>query len=485
MNAHGSADRIEKLVELSYCNPFANERRRLERELLGSARTAVWSVGQANEESVALRALAEQLLRDMPRAERTRRTEMYEQLVFYVLYYRHTDAIEELIRGRLTRPGKIFQTLRQEVQEYRLNVNPAELFAVFFQIRRAFDGIYSAIVGSTDMAGQLRAAIWETIFTHDMRRYQKSLVHRRFDFPTIIMGPSGTGKELVAQAIAMGRHIPYDERRGDFAEPFAELLLPLNLSALSPTLIESELFGHRRGAFTGAIEDRIGWLEKCSERGVVFVDEIGELDMSLQVKLLRVLQDRQFQRIGETRSRTFKGKIIAATNRSLEHEIEAGRFRADLYYRLCADIIRTPTLSELTEGNRDELRQMVRFISTRLLGEESERDRLVEQVMTTIRRDVGGSYPWPGNFRELEQCVHRVLIRGGYKPATTSAATRPLAAQIENVDLTADELLDRYCRIAYERCGSYLAASKKLKLDRRTVLARVERSKTALSTAGD
>ena len=109
--------------------------------------------------------------------------------------------------------------------------------------------------------------------------------------------------------------------------------------ALPATLVESELFGHRRGAFTGAVQDRAGWLEACPAHGTVFLDEIGELEPALQVKLLRVLQERTFHRIGDTRERRFSGKLIAATNRDLAAEIQAGRFREDLYYRLCADVI--------------------------------------------------------------------------------------------------------------------------------------------------
>ncbi len=111
-------------------------------------------------------------------------------------------------------------------------------------------------------------------------------------------------------------------------------------------MIESELFGHCKGAFTGAVADRQGWLEVCGEPGTVFLDEIGELEHSIQVKLLRVLQTQQFSRVGETKSRSFEGKFIAATNRELELEIQGGRFREDLYYRLCADQIQTPTLRE-------------------------------------------------------------------------------------------------------------------------------------------
>src|SRR5205814_4034775 len=132
-----------------------------------------------------------------------------------------------------------------------------------------------------------------------------------------------------------------DPKTKAFALDFTQSFIALNLSALSPTLIESELFGHRRGAFTGALEDRAGWLETCPPLGTVFLDEIGELDPAIQVKLLRVLQSRVFQRLGETRDRSFNGKIISATNRDPNSTANGGgfrrRLRPDLYYPHCPD----------------------------------------------------------------------------------------------------------------------------------------------------
>jgi two-component system, NtrC family, response regulator HydG len=124
-------------------------------------------------------------------------------------------------------------------------------------------------------------------------------------------------------------------------------------------VIESELFGHRRGAFTGALEDRQGWLEICGPDGTMFLDEIGELDQELQVKFLRVLQTRSFQRLGETKPRMFLGKIVAATHRDLDQGPEAGWFREDLYYRLGADRIQTPSLRERIAADPNELWLMV------------------------------------------------------------------------------------------------------------------------------
>src|SRR5262249_14365870 len=244
---------------------------------------------------------------------------------------------------------------------------------------------------------------------------------------------------------------------------------------LSPTLIESELFGHRRGAFTGALEDRAGWLEVCERFGTVFLDEVGDVDPAIQVKLLRVLQTRTFQRLGDTKSRTFHGKIIAATNRDLAHEIQAGRFREDFYYRLCSDIIATPPLAEQLRESPSELRYLVLFLAARIVGQE-EAQALADEVTAWIAAHLGPAYPWPGNVRELEQCVRNVLIRGEYRPPARPApsARGELTAQLMAGGLTAEELLCRYCTLVYAETGSFQETARRLGLDRRTVRNKVD-----------
>src|SRR5262249_46193683 len=189
-----------------------------------------------------------------------------------------------------------------------------------------FHHTFRQIYGGSTPAARLRAAVWESIFTNDRRRYVRSLYARMSDITTLVVGESGTRKELVARAIALSRYVAFDPRRHAFAEDWASAFVAVNLSALAPALIESELFGHRRGAFTGALEDRAGYFETCAQAGTVFLDEIGELGGEIQVKLLRVLQGRTFQRAGETRERPFRGKVIAATNRDLAAEIHDRRF---------------------------------------------------------------------------------------------------------------------------------------------------------------
>ena len=234
--------------------------------------------------------------------------------------------------------------------------------------------------------------MWQSIFTHDVRRYRAALYDRMADIPTLITGESGTGKELVARAIALSRYIPFEARTQSFAADAAAAFYAVNLSALSPTLIESELFGHRRGAFTGAAQDRAGWFETCGRHGAVFLDEIGELDAAIQVKLLRVLQTREFQRIGETTPRRFAGKVIAATNRDLAQEIAAGRFREDFYYRICADLIATPTLREQLADAPEDLRNLLRIVAGRVAG-AAEADRLATRWSSGSARISGPTTP--------------------------------------------------------------------------------------------
>src|SRR5262249_18680937 len=188
----------------------------------------------------------------------------------------------------------------------------AHVLSLFFQVRRAFHYIFRAIFGASPAAARLRASVWESVFTRNLRRYRSHLYDRMNDIPALVTGESGAGKDLVARAIGLSGYIPFDTGRKRFAVAFRPSYVALSVSSLSPTLLESELFGHRRGAFTGASEDRAGWLEQCGAYGTVFLDEIGELVGDVQVKLLRVLQNREIVRIGETTPRRFEGRLVAA-----------------------------------------------------------------------------------------------------------------------------------------------------------------------------
>jgi len=301
------------------------------------------------------------------------------------------------------------------------------------------------------------------------------------ELATLITGPSGTGKELVARAIALSQYVAFDSSKQAFTDRPNEDFIALNLSALSQALIESELFGHCRGAYTGATSDRTGWLESCPPHGAVFLDEIGELDPAIQVKLLRVVQNRVYSRLGETSERPFAGKIIAATNKDLAEAMQAGQFRQDLYYRLCSDRIETPSLAEQVADCPEALPSLVRLIAQRVAADEAE--VLAEEVQTWIANHLDEDYPWPGNIRELEQCVRNVLVRQEYVPRQmlknlppkTNVVPTPawLAEAVEGA-LTADDLVRPYCTSVYARLGNYEQTAKLLKLDRRTVRSKID-----------
>jgi len=206
----------------------------------------------------------------------------------------------------------------------------------------------------------------------------------------------------------------------------------------------------------------------------VFLDELGDLDMAIQVKLLRVIETRTFHPVGDTASLRFQGKLIAATNRDLGAGIRQGRFREDLYYRLCSDQISTPSLRQQLADSPHMLRELVVYMARKVAGAEAE--EFAAEAVKWVEQNLGPDYAWPGNYRELEQCVRNVLIRHDYKPSIQAVQVPEdlLAHDFRSGKLTADALLCRYCALMYSQTGSYEETARRLKLDRRTVKAKVD-----------
>jgi DNA-binding NtrC family response regulator len=454
-------------------------------------RTVAWG-GDASELLRNAEALAE-VIRDRARFETGSECdrELYRDLALFVVYFRFRNQLQGTLEASMQRsPGKdsrggpradYYPDFSRDLGYYYDPVNAidaserslAHWFAAFFQIRRAFALIHLRILGKSRAIARLRAMVWQSIFTHDMRRYRDLLYDRMHDVATLIVGPSGTGKDLVAECIGLSRHVGFDPRTRQFEEDIGGAFHAVNLSALSPQLIESELFGHCQGAFTGAMKDRVGWLESCRRCHSVFLDEIGELDPAIQVKLLRVLQNRTLQRMGETQQRRFEGKVIAATHRDLGELIARGTFRRDFYYRLCSDMISTPTLAEQLGDAPDELPHLVGFLARRMFGDEGT--EVAGEVTRWIDANLGADYTWPGNMRELEQCIRNVVVRGVYNPLreNETTGTERFLSRIAEVDVTADELLTWYCAKAHAKAGSYAAAASRLGMDRRTLRSRL------------
>jgi len=478
---------LKAVVDFAYCNPFLPEHTEFERAALGPdflEGEPVWSQ-QVNDpekprENVwrifkKLEPLANELRRRLIEgaSPRTEDLALYEDAILHLLYQRcYPKFYAANLPGNhtVTRWAFFHQFHKDWIFFFNINrlqfpskLEPMPAFAFFRQIQYAFEQIFRDVIGGSLPAARLRGAIWQSIFTHDMRRYRRILYRRMGEFATLITGPSGTGKELVARAIAESRWRPFREKDLTFDESTA--FFPINISALSESLVESELFGHRRGSFTGAVGDRKGWLELCPAGGSVFLDELGELDQSIQVKLLRVIETRTFHPVGDSAGIPFEGKLIAATNRDLQ----AGGFRQELYYRLCSDQIVTPSLAEQLADSPQILSELILHLARRVAGPEAE--ELAADVTQWINENLGDNYGWPGNYRELDQCVKNVLIRRDYRPSRTP--TDNIRDDFEAGRMTADQLLSRYATMVYRRTGSYEETARRLGIDRRTVKAKI------------
>lgn len=317
---------------------------------------------------------------------------------------------------------------------------------------------------------ELRRQLWNSVITHDIRWYDDFLMDRMEDFSTLLLGETGTGKGTAAMAIGRAGLIPFDEKKGRFVESFTHAFTSINLSQFSELLIESELFGHRKGAFTGAIDDHAGVFARCSPHGSILLDEIGEVSVPVQIKLLEVLQERRFTPVGSRETQRFHGWVIGATNRAIDELHAPGVFRDDFFYRLSSNIIVVPPLRQRLREEPGELDALLTHALRRMVGEGAERVR--GRVREAIDRCLPPDYAWPGNVRELEQCVRRILLTNRYRPVTPAERGRvghELLEKMEAGALSASELLAAYCALLYAKHGTLAEVARLTGLDRRTV----------------
>jgi len=466
-----------------FTNPFGSERAEADREIARAGPSAGGEAGLAGSLAHVARRLAELERRsglDL-RAYAPEDREVLEYALSFDLYYRTTDALDDLIRLQLDAgdepcavpfAAELLGRLRARGFDRGAALRRFELF---FQIRRAFYFIDRALIGESACMRAFRYDLWNNLFTRDLRLYGAHLWNRMEDFSTLLLGETGTGKGAAANAIGRSGWIPFDARRGRFVESFTKAFVACNLSQHPEPLIESELFGHRKGAFTGAVDHYDGLFTTCSPHGAVFLDEIGEVSIPVQIKLLRILQERSFTPIGSHSPRRFRGRVIAATNRGLEELRGSGAMRDDFFYRLSSDVLVVPPLRTRLRESAAELEQLVSHALARMLG--AEEPALVARVCETVERDLGRDYAWPGNVRELEQCVRRILLRGSYRgaPAASEAPARDaFLERVERGELEAKELLASYCAYLYRRLGSFGAVARVLRVDRRTAKKYVE-----------
>ncbi len=290
----------------------------------------------------------------------------------------------------------------------------------------------------------------------------------------LVVGESGTGKELVARAI----HMHSARSTGAF--------VAVNCTALTETLLESELFGHAKGAFTGAVQTKRGLFEEA-QGGTLFLDEIGDINPKMQAQLLRVLQEGEIRRVGGSEPIRIDVRVVAATNRDLEEEVQRGRFREDLYFRINVVTIRLPSLRERPED--------IPLLVDHFLSKYAQREGRAEAGIADDAMEILRRYNWPGNVRELENVIERALAlskSGIILPSDLPAETRGADSRpnlVTNGSLVSDrptlaELEQRYINLVLQQeGGNKKRAAEILGIDRRTLYRTLERGQSGIASS--
>lgn len=319
--------------------------------------------------------------------------------------------------------------------DYQLKpLEPDEMLAT---VERALAGVRlmrgQVAVGPEKVAATEDAIVGRSPAMQEVYKAIGRVAHT--EVTVLIRGETGTGKELVARAIY--------QHSGRAEKP----LIVVNCAAIPETLLESELFGHERGAFTGAVGQRIGKFQQ-GDQGTIFLDEIGDMPLALQAKILRVLQDKTFQRVGGDETVCSNVRVLAATNRNLEKAISEGRFREDLFHRLNVFTISLPALRD----RLDDLHDLMDYFLNRFARElKIDRPPLSQEAVEVLR-----THAWPGNVRELEHCIQRLMISTAGHPIQAAdlssflAQAVPPAASGHPVadDAMLHDLVRRYLRSA-------------------------------------
>ena len=343
-------------------------------------------------------------------------------------------------------------------------------FEYFYQLRRAWHFICYGLIGNSPSMTRLKAHLWRTLFTSDAHWYESYLWDRMEDFSTFLIGETGTGKGTAAAAIGRAGYISFDEKKNRFSESFMENFIEINLSQFPESLIESELFGHQKGAFTGAIESYQGVFALCSKFGSIFLDEIGDATVSVQIKLLKVLEERKFTPVGSHKKMHFSGRVITATNKDISELKQDELFRRDFYYRLSSNVINVPPLRKQIREDPSTLEALLKHTIKKITGKSPQ--ELVSAVLEVIHSEVSPDYNWPGNVRELEQAVRCILLNKdhcGEIDGWCEVQKEPLTKILKGTNVSAQQLLTAYCVSLYEEYRTYGEVARITQLDARTV----------------
>ncbi len=472
------------VADAAFTNPFSEKRQQLDSQIAGLAgkdkQTGLaWpQVVPVMMEKVRAKLAQLDKVAGGVAAIRAFDGEGNQELMKYVFLFdvfhhfaMHFDALirkQEKTADKLLTASFAPKAMEQLTQRGFTPDQVSRCLALFYQIRRAFYFIQQGLIGQSDCMRRLRMDLWNNIFTYDIRGYEQYLWDRMEDFATILEGPTGCGKGAAAAAIGKSCFIPFNPADNTFQSSFMELFVPANLSQYAPSLLESELFGHTRGAFTGAVSEHEGLFGLCRPHGTIFLDEIGEVSPQAQVKLLKVLEERLYTPVGSHKPKRFHGRVIAATNRPVAELRRDGAFREDFYYRLCADCIAVPSLAQRIGENPQELAELVEHFARQITSDYNP--KLRDKVLEVIRTRLPKGYGWPGNVRELAQCIRRVILKDDYQPGEIPAHSRAeqIKEGLEKSILSADELVSQYCKLLYDKHSSYQDVARIAGLDWRT-----------------
>jgi transcriptional regulator with PAS, ATPase and Fis domain len=286
--------------------------------------------------------------------------------------------------------------------------------------------------------------------------YKKVVRVAPTDATVVIEGETGTGKELAARMIHR------------FSLRAKQPFVPVDCAAIAPSLLESELFGAMRGAFTGADRDRVGVFE-AANRGTVFLDEIGEIDKSFQANLLRFLQEHEIRPLGASRAKEVDVRVICATNRELQRMVDEGKFREDLWYRLNTVRIVMPPLRE----RREDIPLLARFYVNKYNGMYPREAKLMDSGVQALQ-----DYTWPGNVRQLQHVIERLTILAGrIDRDTVFEALTSMESRDKPVDTLADVQEDKIREVLAATGGNKSKAAQILGIERKTLYRKLERMK--------
>jgi DNA-binding NtrC family response regulator len=474
---------LNTVNEAAFANPFSEDRAKLDMSIAGLGKNV--KPGERLAAAVAgVTAFIAEL--DRPDVAVLSSFASEDRLIIkhaflFALFHGCIDKFDSLIERQIkTGDGVCPVSFANDIlgQMRRRGMSEDEslrFLALFYQLRRGYHFISTALVGRSPSMQHLRMVLWNNVFTHDSRLYVETLWDRMEDFSSLILGETGTGKGAAASAIGRSGYIPFNPKQNCFSESFTASFVDINLSQFPEALIESELFGHRKGAFTGAVEAHKGTFSLCSPHGAVFLDEIGDVSIPVQIKLLRVLQDRTFSAVGSHEKLRFHGRVIAATNKPIDELRRTGQFREDFYYRLCSDLIQVPPLRLRIQEDSRELDDLLAIVIRRIIGRDDR--ELVSQIRKVVIASVGPDYAWPGNVRELEQSVRRILLCGEYsgqRPPSQTTLDR-LQAGINSGTYDAPSLISDYCKHLHSLHGTYEAVARITTLDRRTAKKHIVR----------